>query len=417
MRVFVINKRGQALMPCSTRKARLLLKEKKAKIFKYEPFTIQLNIATGEIKQEIILGIDSGYKNVGISATTEKKELYSAEITLRTDIVDLLSSRRSLRKTRRGRKTRYRKARFLNRIKSKKKGWLAPSVENKIETHLRIIKKILNILPISKIIIETAQFDIQKIKNPDISGIEYQNGEQLNFWNIREYVLFRDNHICQNCKGKTKDKILNVHHIESRKVGGNAPNNLITLCETCHNNYHSGKIELKIKRGKSFKEATFMGVMRWTLYNRLKAIFNNTFQTYGYLTKNKRIENNLPKSHRVDAYCIAGNLKAKKLDCYYLGKQVRKNNRQIHKMTINKGGTRKVNQSPYLVKGFRLFDKVRYRNIDCFIFGRRSSGSFDIRKLNGEKNSAGISFKKLKLLDSRKTIITEVIISIPPLPK
>lgn len=402
-------------MPCSTRKARLLLKEKKAKIFKYEPFTIQLNIATGETKQNITLGIDSGYKNVGVSATTEKQELYSAEITLRTDIVDLLSTRRLLRKNRRSRKTRYRKARFLNRVKNK--GWLAPSVENKIETHLRIIKKILNILPISKIIIETAQFDIQKIKNPDIFGIEYQSGKQLDFWNVREYVLFRDNHICQNCKGKTKDKILNIHHIESRKTGGNAPNNLITLCETCHNNYHSGKIELKIKRGKSFKEATFMGIMRWTLYNRLKTIFNNTYQTYGYLTKNKRIENNFSKSHRVDAYCIAGNLKAKKLNYYYLGKQVRKNNRQIHKMTINKGGTRKLHQSPYLVKGFRLFDKVKYKNTNCFIFGRRATGSFDIRKLSGEKISAGISFKKLKLLDSRKTIIAEVIASTSPLSK
>ena len=94
---------------------------------------------------------------------------------------------------------------------------------------------------------EVASFDIQKIKNPEITGGEYQQGEQLNFWNVREYVLFRDNHTCQYCHGKSGDKVLNVHHLESRKTGGDAPNNLITLCETCHKKYHEGKIQLKQK--------------------------------------------------------------------------------------------------------------------------------------------------------------------------
>lgn len=113
--------------------------------------------------------------------------------------------------------------------------------------------------------VETASFDIQKIKNPDIQGAEYQQGDQLEFWNVREYVLFRDGHTCQCCKGKSKDKILNVHHIESRKTGGNAPNNLITLCETCHTGYHKGTVQLPkaIKRGMRFKDAAFMGIMRW----------------------------------------------------------------------------------------------------------------------------------------------------------
>ncbi len=122
----------------------------------------------------------------------------------------------------------------------------------------------LVILPVMKIIVETASFDIQKIKNPDISGEEYQQGEQLDSWNVREYVLFRDNHTCQCCKGKSKDKILNVHHIKSRKTGGNSPDNLTTLCETCHTKYHKGLIELpeSIKRGQAFNDAAFMGIMR-----------------------------------------------------------------------------------------------------------------------------------------------------------
>ena len=124
---------------------------------------------------------------------------------------------------------------------------------------------------------------IQKIKNPQISGTEYQQGEQLDFWNVREYVLFRDGHICQCCKGKSKDVILNVHHIESRKTGGDAPNNLITLCETCHKKYHAGEIELPktIMRGMKFQDTVFMGIMRWACYNELKTRYPNVSMTLG----------------------------------------------------------------------------------------------------------------------------------------
>ena len=251
MRVFVINQRKKPLMPCTQQKARKLLKSGKAKIYKREPFTIQLLVQTGESKQEINLGVDAGSKFVGLSATTEKKELFSVEYKLRNDIVDLISTRRQNRRTRRNR-LRYRQARFQNRKKNK--DWLAPSVQHKIDSHINIVNMIHSILPIYKIIVETASFDIQKIQNPEINGKEYQEGNQLGFWNVREYVLFRDNHTCQHCKGKSKDKILNVHHIESRKVGGNSPNNLVTLCETCHNNHHKGRIDLKIKDINDFED-------------------------------------------------------------------------------------------------------------------------------------------------------------------
>ena len=277
--------------------------------------------------------------------------------------------------------------------------------------------KIFEILPITQIIVETASFDIQKIKNPEIKGKEYQQGELLNFWNVREYVLFRDGHICQCCKGKSKDNILNVHHIESRKIGGNAPNNLITLCETCHKGYHSGTIKLPktIKRGMSFKDSAFMGIMRWTFYNKLKETYLNVNMTYGYITKNIRIQNNLPKTHYIDARCISGNPQAKPLGYYFYQKKVRCHNRQIHKSNILKGGIKKRNQAPYIVKGYRLFDKVKYNNKEYFIFGRRVNGFFDIRNLQGEKvNKGSISYKKLKLLETRKKYLTERRTAIPP---
>ena len=418
MLVYVINKDGKPLMPCKPSKARKLLKNNKAKVVKREPFTIQLLYGSSGYKQNIVLGVDAGSKHIGLSATTKIKELYAADIELRNDIVDLLSTRRQNRRIRRNR-LRYREPRFNNRVHSKNKGWLAPSIEQKIQCHFKSVEDVYKILPVSKIIVEVASFDIQKIKNPEISGVEKQKGEQLDFWNVREYVLFRDNHICQCCNGKAKDTILNVHHIESRKTGGNAPNNLITLCETCHKDYHNGIIELPktIRRGMSFKDATFMGVMRWSFYNKLKELYPNVKLTYGYITKNTRISNNLPKEHYIDARCISSNPNAEPLGYYFYKKKVRCHNRQIYKANILKGGRKKLNQAPYLVKGFRLFDKVLYDNQECFIFGRRSTGYFDLRKLDGTKIHNSASYKKIKLLETRKGYLIERRTALLPRPK
>ena len=406
--VYVLNFDGKPLMPCKEAKARKLLKNNKAKVIKREPFTIQLLWKCENNMQPIAVGVDAGSKYIGLSAATEKKELYAAEVELRNDIVNLISTRRENRRTRRGR-LRHRKARFNNRVHTKKVGWLAPSIRQKIQSHLKVIEDVTKILPITKIIVEVASFDIQKIKNPDIHGEEYQQGEQLGFWNVREYVLFRDNHTCQCCKGKSKDKILNVHHIESRKTGGNSPDNLITLCETCHKGYHNEVVILPktIKRGMPFKDAAFMGIMRWKLYNELKEMYPDTAMTYGYITKNTRITHGLPKHHYIDARCISGNPDAEPLEYYFYQKKVRCHNRQIHKANFLKGGRKKLNQAPYLVKGFRLFDKVKYDGRTGFIFGRRSSGYFDIRTLSGEVIRKSASYKKLRLIETRRSYLTE----------
>lgn len=407
--IYVISSNGQPLMPTENHaKVRVLLKTKKAKVIKRCPFTIQLAYNSTNYTQEITLGVDAGSKHIGLSATTKDKVLFESDVELRNDIVENLSTRRQNRRARRNRKTRYRKIRFDNR--RRKDGWLAPSVQNKVDTHLTVIRRIHEILPIKKIIVEVASFDIQKIKNPTISGTEYQHGEQLDFWNVREYVLFRDSHVCQCCKGKSKDKILNVHHIESRKTGGEAPNNLITLCETCHTGYHKGTVKLPktIHRGMSFRDAAFMGIMRWSFYNKLKEMYSNVSLTYGYITKNNRIKNGLPKEHYIDARCISGNPKAVSDRTVYYQKKVRCHNRQIHKNTILKGGIRKRNQAPYEVMGFRLYDKVKWKDQKCFIFGRRSTGRMDLRSLNGTKINASVGYKNLKLLELRKNMLIEI---------
>ena len=157
----------------------------------------------------------------------------------------------------------------------------------------------------------------------------------------------------------------------------------------------------------SYKHAAFMNVMRWVFYNRLKEIYANVSMTYGYITKNTRIKNNLPKTHYLDARCISGNPKAKSSGEYFYYKKVRCHNRQIYKNTIFKGGIRKRNQAPYDVMGFRLFDKVKWKDQICFIFGRRSTGRMDLRLLNGTKINASVGYKNLKVIEMRKNYLTE----------
>ena len=412
--VYVLNIDGQPLMPTDRHgKVRHLLKDGRAEVVKCCPFTIRLLYDSTHYTQDIVLGVDAGSKHIGLSGTTETKELYASDVELRNDIVDLISTRRQNRRSRRNRKIRYRKARFQNRV-SGKKNWLAPSIRQKVDTHMTVVSRVCMILPVTKIIVETASFDIQKIKDPDISGTGYQQGEQLDFWNVREYVLFRDGHTCQCCKGKSKDPVLNVHHIESRKTGGDAPNNLITLCETCHKSYHSGAVQLPkaIHRGMRFKDAAFMGIMRWAFYNKLKEVYEpqdiEIRMTFGYLTKNTRIRHHLPKEHYIDARCISGHPEAIPSNEVFYQKKVRCHNRQIHKNTILKGGIRKRNQTGYLVKGFRLFDKVAYKGREYFIFGRRQSGFFDLRNLSGCKvNKGSLSYRKIGFLEPRQYYLCE----------
>lgn len=390
--VYVLSYTRQALMPTENHaKVRILLNTRKARVIKRCPFTIQLLYKSTTYTQDITLGVDAGSKHIGLSATTDKKVLFESDVTIRNDIMKLLSARRELRRSRRNRKTRYREPRFLNRTHSKKQGWLAPSVNQKVDSHLMVVSKVCRMLPITKIVVETASFDIQKIKNSDISGADYQQGEQLGFWNVREYVLFRDNHECQCCHGKSQDQNLNVHHIESRQIGGDAPNNLITLCETCHTGYHKGKIKLpkEIHRGMRFRDAAFMGIMRWAFYNKLKKLYASQniliLMTYGYVTKNARIKHDLPKEHFIDARCISGHPDATPPKEVFYQKKVRCHNRQIHKLAILKGGARKRNQATYLIKGYRLYDVVKAKGAIWYIHGRRSSGAFVLKNLSADK--------------------------------
>jgi len=254
-----------------------------------------------------------------------------------------------------------------------------------------------------------AAFDIQKLKNPDIAGVEYQEGVQKGFWNVREYVLYRDGHTCRHCKGKSKDPVLEVHHIASRQVGGNRPENLITLCKTCHAKVSKGELRLKVRPTKGYKAETFMTTIRWKLVDQLRAKGEKVSHTYGYLTKSKRIAQGLKKSHISDAFVIAGG-STQERSVRYLIKQVRKCNRKLHR------GARShiPNTAPRYIHGFQRYDKVRWKGksgkekaIECFIFGRRKTGYFALRTLEGTKIHDSAHYRDLTLLESAKTFLIE----------
>jgi N6-L-threonylcarbamoyladenine synthase len=261
------------------------------------------------------------------------------------------------------------------------------------------------------VIVEVAAFDIQKIKDPSIESKDYQQGEQSGFSNVREYVLNRDGHRCQCCKGKSKDPILNVHHIVSRKTGGNRPANLITLCKTCHDGLHLKKVDFKPKVTNGFKAESFMTAVRWKIVNGINNLVNTEI-TYGYLTKDARFKLGLGKSHVNDAFVIAGGNGQKRLEINYLVKQVRKQNRKLYK-----GARSSIrNTASRFVNGFQRFDKVILEKTEGFIMDRRSTGYFDVRTLAGLVLSKSIKSSKLKLLENFRTIIWEKI-PIPPTTK
>jgi len=301
MNVFVINMHGETLMPCKPRKAKILLREGKAKVVKRTPFTIQLKYGSSGYKQHLTLGVDTGHKEVGVSVVSKTKEVFSAVVTMRNDISDKMTTRKMYRVNRRGR-LRYRKQRFLNRAASTRPGRLPPSVRWKVDAHARIINQLKALMPISKVILETGTFDMAKMKNPYISNNQYQRGVQYGFENTKAYILSRDGYRCQSGEKGCCDK-LHVHHIVFRSNGGsNTPSNLITLCEKHHNALHAEKWSLSVTKHKSLKSATTMNIIR----SQLLKLFPDSVETFGYVTKANRYHYGIKKSHKNDAFVIAG---------------------------------------------------------------------------------------------------------------
>ncbi|MGG0186889.1 RNA-guided endonuclease IscB [Bacillus rhizoplanae] len=399
MRVFVKNVRGEPLMPCSHRKARILLKQGKAKIIGYTPFTIQLQYATGEAVQPVTIGVDSRAKHVGIAITTEEKVLAKGTIELRQDVKENLTLRATLRKNRRHRKTRYRKARFLNR--KKKEGWLPPSIQSRIDNVIHWIEKFKSLLPFPKVIVEVGKFDAQKLKNPDIQGTEYQQGDTFGFWNTRYYIFARDNYTCQICK--KKGGILHTHHIIERCSGGSdMADNLVTVHDECHQKFHQGKIKHSFKKLKQYKETAFMNILRLQIMSRLDCDI-----TYGSYTTPRRKELGLLKTHVNDAIAIAHPTQLQEYDQSgeFRIKQFRKKKRSLHEATARKGrktkntSAKRNKKNTSHIDGIYLGDKVKVFGQVGFVTGFTGKMVY-VQDIHGQYiQNPSKSYKQVKMSD------------------
>jgi len=382
--VYVLAPDGAPLMPCSCAIARLLLKEGKAKVKRRQPFTIKLlSQPATTYTQRLTLGVDTGSSVIGSAVATEQGEVvYLSEVTVRNDIATTMKQRAKYRRNRRNRKTRYRKARWRNRKNSIKTGRFSPTMRSKIDAHLREIRFVQSLLPVTTILLETGTFDPHALKNPAVLRHKwlYQKGINYGFANTKAYVLTRDEYTCQHCKGKSKDQRLEVHHIVFRSQNGSdEESNLLTLCKTCHDALHRGEMTLK-RHGKkkgSLNHATQMNSIRVQLLNRVEAE-----ETWGFVTKEHRQLAGLPKEHCFDAVMIATR---GKLPTFYTTTLLAKRCVPDGDYQQTKGQRSEQRIETGKIQGFRKFDKVHYRGKDYFIKGRMSTGYAILMDLSGKK--------------------------------
>ncbi len=401
MRVFVLDKNLKPLDPCRPARARLLLKQGRAKVFRRYPFTIILSDLEAEncTTHNHQIKIDPGSKTTGLAILQGNTVIWGAEITHRGfQIRDALTSRRQSRRSRRNRKTRYRKPRFLNR--KRPSGWLAPSLMSRVYNILTWVKKMIRFCPIAGVSQELVRFDTQKMENPEISGTEYQQGT-LYGYEIREYLLEKWNRKCAYC-GAT-DAQLEIEHIKPKSNGGSdRVSNLAIACHDCNQakgnqeieQFLSGKPEV-LKRvmsqaKRTLADAAAVNATRWKLYNELKFTGLPVETGSGGQTKYNRRRFNLVKTHWLDAACV-GNVKSIYVENYQFLLIVAKGHgtRQICR-TDKFGFPKRYCSRTKIHKGFQTGDIVKAvvtkgKKIGTYV-GRvttRKTGSFNISTANG----------------------------------
>ena len=317
MITFVIAEDGTKLMPTTNvKKVRRLLRTGRAVICKHEPFTIKLCYKATTYTQPIEFKQDAGYQHIGVSVASRKHEYVSEERVLLKDEVEKHNDQRKYRRTRRNRK-RYRAPRFNNRVSSKKEGWIAPSLNNKKNMHIKIFEIYNAVLPITSVVIEVAQFDTQILKAvqdgaPLPSGTDYQHGERYGYDTLREAVFARDNHTCIICKKNAFENgaILRAHHLGFWKSDRtNRASNLATVCTKCHtskNHKPGGKLYGLPSISKNLKSAAFMNTVKYAIISDLRKLYPTLpiAVTFGVNTKRTRNDRNIVKSHANDAYCM-----------------------------------------------------------------------------------------------------------------
>ena len=311
--IFVLDTNRKPLTPCKPGVARSLLKAGKASVFRRYPFTIILNKEVDANPEPLELKLDPGSKVTGIALKQGNHIIFAAELQHRgQQIKEALLSRRQLRRSRRNRKTRYRPARFLNRTRPE--GWLAPSWQHRVDTLMTWVHRFRRLAPVGRITQELVRFDLQLMENPEISGVEYQQGE-LQGYEIREYLLEKWGRTCAYCGAQNVP--LEVEQIQPRSKGGSdRVSNLTMACHSCNQAKGNGDIRdflsgqpdvlsRLLRQAKSpLKDAAAVNSTRWALFKALKATGLPVTTGTGGQTKFNRLRLNLPKAHWLDAACV-----------------------------------------------------------------------------------------------------------------
>jgi len=312
--VFVIDAQKRPLAPIHPGFARRLLKQKQAALYRKFPFTLILKESRPDlIRPDLKLKIDPGSRVTGFAILNGAQVIWAAELTHRGQAIkDALLSRRQRRRGRRNRHTRYRQPRFSNRTRPQ--GWLAPSLEHRVLTTLTWVDKLIKLAPIGSIAQELVRFDLQQLENPEISGIEYQQGTLLGY-EVREYLLDSWDRKCVYCG--IQNIPLQVEHIRPKARGGtNRISNLCLACDSCNKKKDTQEIEqflakkpdvlkrIQAQRKRPLKDAAAVNSTRWALFNQLKKTELPVTTGSGGQTKFNRTRLQLPKSHWLDAACV-----------------------------------------------------------------------------------------------------------------
>jgi 5-methylcytosine-specific restriction endonuclease McrA len=402
--VFVLDTNKEPLNPVHPGRARLLLSSGQAAVFKPYPFTIILKRALAQPElQPLRLKLDPGSKTTGLAIVndTTGEVVFAAELTHRGHTIkEKIDARRGVRRGRRQRHTRYRKPRWQNRHRPK--GWLPPSLESRLANTLTWTHRLIRLCPITAISHELLKFDMQAMDNPEISGVEYQQGT-LTGYELREYLLDKWQRKCAYCD---KDNVaLQIEHIHPRSKGGtDRVSNLTLACEPC--NLAKGTQDIKaflkgnepvatriLAQAKApLTDASAVNATRWALYARLKMLGLPVECGSGGLTKYNRSQRNLPKAHWCDAACV-GTSTPCVLDTSgmvpLLITATGHGCRQMCRMDSH-GFPRTGPKQARRVKGFQTGDLVRAvvktgKKVGTYV-GRvavRTTGSFNITTTNG----------------------------------
>ncbi|TQE93243.1 MAG: HNH endonuclease [Spiribacter salinus] len=417
-RVLTLSSNRKPLMPCHPARARRLLREGRASVFRRQPFTIILNDRDDGNVQPVDCRLDPGSRTTGIALVAQGEHgdrlVWAGELTHRSAAIkQSLDSRRSLRRARRVRKTRYRKPRFDNR--SRPQGWLAPSLSSRVAQTTTWVRRLTALTPVNAAQVETVRFDTQKLENPDIAGVEYQRGTLFGE-ELRQYLLTRHNHTCAYCRGQSNDPVLNRDHVLPKALGGtDRVANLVIACRTCNeakDNIHPQRWIAQLSTSNrrvdrvradnmariwsgwrpSLKDAAAVNATRYATGNAVKTLIPDTRFDSGGRTAFNRKQQGHPKAHWVDAACVGERGSSVRISPQHQPLAIKATgwgSRQMQRVDRH-GFPRTSTKGARNVQGFQTGDRVeavvpKGRKAGRYV-GRvavRSSGSFNIQSANG----------------------------------